>query len=281
MKQHIIPLLLLALLLLLTGRASAQVDVRLDPIRQDFILGETVALRVTLTNHTDRPIKLSNTPGRSWLNFNVTRSGEDTPISPGAIPRYPSITLSPGSKRSYQMELQPFFQLTREGVYRVVATVRMPDMQTTYSSNRTGFNLGSGGTIRTFTIQARGQRLKMSVKIMNVGGKDCLFGQVLNADTRLPVGACYLGQFLNFMEPRILLDGAQNMHVLCQSTPEYFTYSIMNTRGGRSQYKLFRRTGGPVDLISTGGGIRPLGLAPYVKPSKNPERIHSASDRPH
>lgn len=279
--KHIARLILLTLFLLLTGHASAQVEVRLDPIRHDFILGETVGLKVTLTNHTDRAIKLANIPGRGWLNFTVTRNGENTPISPAAVPRYPGITLTPGSRRSYQLELQPYFKLTREGSYKVIATVRMPDMQTTYSSNRASFNLGSGGTIRNFTIQARGQRLKMGVKIMNVGGRDCLFGQVLNADTNLPIGACFLGQFLNFMEPRILLDRAQNLHVLCQSTPEYFTYAIMNTRGGRSQHKIFRRTGGPVDLISTGNGIRTLGLTPYVKPSQNPERIHSASDRPH
>ena len=82
------------------------------------------------------------------------------------------------------------------------------------------------------------------------------------------------------MEPRIVLDNAQNLHVLCQSTPEYFTYSIMNTKGGRSQYKLFRRSGGPVDLISTGKGIRTIGLVPYVKSKKGDDQYHSATDRP-
>lgn len=277
--KHITAILLF-LFAVLAGPAAAQVELRLDPVRRDFLLGENITMKITLVNHTDQTIRLTNTPGRSWLNFNITAREGGNSISPSAIPRYPDLTLDPGGKRSYQVDLKPFYTLNRSGTYKAVATVRMPDMRTTYSSNRATFTLAQGGSIRTFKTQARGQRLEMSVKLLNVGGKDCLFGQVLNADSGTPLGACYLGQFLNFMNPRILLDTAQNLHVLCQSTPEYFTYSIMNTKGGRSQYKLFRRSGGPVDLVSTGSGIRTIGLVPYVKTPKGDDNYHSASDRP-
>lgn len=277
--KHITHLLTL-LIILLAGQASAQIDVRLDPVRRDFLLGENIALKVTLVNHTDQTIKLTNIPGRSWLNFNISSREDGHSLTPKATPRYPDLTISPGSTRSYQVDIKPFYNFNRAGTYKAIATVRMPDMRTTYSSNRATFTLASGGSIKTFKTQARGQRLEMSVKILNVGGKDSLFGQVINADSKVPLGACYLAQFLNFMEPRIVLDTAQNLHVLCQSTPEYFTYSIMNTKGGRSQYKLFRRSGGPVDLISTGKGIRTIGLVPYVKSKKGDDQYHSASDRP-
>ncbi len=277
--KHITHLFAL-LLILLAGQALAQIDVRLDPVRRDFLLGESIALKITMVNHTDQTIKLTNIPGRSWLNFNITSREGGNALSPKATPRYPDLTLSPGATRSYQVDIKPFYNFNRSGTYKAIATVRMPDMRTTYSSNRATFTLASGGSIKTFKTQARGQRLEMSVKILNVGGKDSLFGQVLNADSRVPIGACYLAQFLNFMEPRIVLDNAQNLHVLCQSTPEYFTYSIMNTKGGRSQYKLFRRSGGPVDLISTGQGIRTIGLVPYVKSKTGDDQYHSASDRP-
>ncbi|MBR5522468.1 MAG: hypothetical protein IKV82_03270 [Akkermansia sp.] len=277
--KHITQLFTL-LLLLLAGQALAQVDVRLDPVRRDFLLGESVGLKITLVNHTDQTIKFTNSPGRSWLNFTVSSRDLGNSLTPKATPRYPDLVLSPGATRSYQVDIKPFYSLNRSGTYTVVATVRLPDMRTTYSSNRATFTLASGGSIKTFKTQARGQRLEMSVKILNVGGKDSLFGQVLNADSKVPIGACYLAQFLNFMEPRIVLDNAQNLHLLCQSTPEYFTYSIMNTKGGRSQYKLFRRSGGPVDLISTGKGIRTIGLVPYAPTKKGDEQYHSASDRP-
>ena len=112
-----------------------------------------------------------------------------------------------------------------------------------------------------------------------VNGKECLFGQAVNKDTQQVIGACYLAEYLNFMKPSVLLDSAQNMHVLCQSSPKFFTYSVMDTHGKRSSAKLYQRTGGLVDLISTGKGIITVGLTPYVAPKPGSEKTRKASER--
>lgn len=279
--KHIITLLLAVVCLLAAGRSAAQVEVRLDPIRREFLLGENAALKLTLINHTDQSISFANTPGRNWLNFTVFRTGDGKPVSPKALPRFPKLTLRPGSRITRQVNLGEFYSLNRDGSYKAIATVRLPDMQTTYSSNRASFTLATGGTIKTFTVQSKGRKLLLSVKLMRVGGKDCLFGQAVNGDSHSVLGACYLGIYLNFMQPRIMLDSAQNLHVLCQSTPEYFSYSVMSPNGSRRSFQAMRRIGGPVDLVSTGNGIRTVGLAPYVKPTPESEGIiHKASDRP-
>ncbi|MBR5893960.1 MAG: hypothetical protein IKZ13_00275 [Akkermansia sp.] len=279
--KNIMTIILAALCMLFAGQALAQVEVRVQPIRKEFLLGENVSLQVRIDNHTDREVNFVNIPGRSWLHFTVTRSGESNPISPALIPNFPKLTVPAGSSRSVTANLRPYFSLNRDGSYKVTATVRMPDMQTTYSSNRASFVLANGGTMKTFTVQSRGERLNMHLRILRVGEKDCLFGQVVNADSRSVMGACYMGQFLNFMQPRIVLDSAQNMHVLCQSTPEYFTYSKMDNRGNRRDYKVMKRTGGPVELVSSGGAIRVIGLMPYTRPTSTSEGvIHSTSDRP-
>ena len=55
----------------------------------------------------------------------------------------------------------------------------------------------------------------------------------------------------------------------------------MNTHGSRSSAKLYKRIGGqPVDLISTGKGIMPIGLVPYVAPKPGSENTRKASERP-
>lgn len=276
--KTIIRLLLACMLVLMAHQASAQIEVRVAPVRRDFMLGEAISVNITLTNMTDQEVTFTNTPGRPWLHMGLTTSGQ--PVAPRALAKYPSISLSPGSTRSFQADIRPYYNINREGAYRLVATVRMPDMRSTYSSNGALFNVTSGGTFRSFNIQARGQRLRMNVKTLNIDRKDCFFGQVVNADTNVVVGATFMARYLNFMKPKILLDRAQNLHLLCQSTPEYFTYAILRTDGSLGSYKLFTRTGGPVDLISTGAGIRTIGLTPYVSPDKNPKRYHSTSDRP-
>ena len=279
--KNIISMILAALCLLLAGQAFAQVEVRVQPVRKEFLVGENVALQVKIENFTDRTISLVNSPGRSWLHFTVTRGGEHQPISPNVIPNFPRLEVPAGSSRTVTANLRPYYNLGRDGTYKVVATVRMPDMQTTYSSNRASFLLANGGTVRNFTVQSRGERLNMSVRLLRVGGKDCLFGQVINADSRVVLGACYMGQYLNFMQPRIVLDSAQNLHVLCQSTPEFFCYAIMDNRGNRRHYKVMKRTGGPVELVSSGGAIRAIGLPPSERPKSDDDMpIRSTAERP-
>lgn len=279
-NRTILTLLVLLMGMWMIAPAFGQLEVYLEPQRRDHILGENVVLKLTIINHTDSSVSLTSMPGRSWLYVDLKRRGDITSIAPVAQPRYPNLTITPGSRRAYNIELMPQFRLTKEGIYRAVVTLRLPDMNTTYTSNAATFALSSGGTVSSFNVQARGQRLQVALKSLNVNGKNLLFGQVSNLDTKLVEGACYMGQFLNFMQPKVLLDRAQNMHMLCQSTADYFTYAVMNTQGTRSTQKILKRTGGPVDLISTGGGIRYIGLAPYEKPKNDRANYHRASERP-
>ncbi len=276
-----IKLIIAALFVLLTTLpAFGQLDVRVEPLRRDYILGENVRIRVMVTNHTDAPASLVSTPGRSWLYMHVMRRGDSSSLAPSASPRYPNVTIPPGAHKNFDIELEPAYRLRVEGVYSVSVTLRLPDMGTTYTSNNATFNVNSGGEVQAFHVQVRGQRLILSVRSMLIKDRTLLFGQVRNADTRIVQGACFLGQYLNFMKPRVMLDSAQNLHLLCQSTPKFFTYSVMNTYGQRREYKIMRQIGGPVDLVSTGKGIRCLGVVPYEKPKGEKVQFHSATERP-
>lgn len=278
--KKLLSLLLPLLCLLLCHPACAQIELRLAPVRHDFVTGEGVALNLTITNQTDATINLDNLSGRPWLNIMVYRSGQEMPVAPIAIARYPKLTLSPGAKRAFQINLKDSYKLDTGGSYRAVATIRDPFSSNTYSSNRAMFALINGGNVRSFQIQAHGRRLEMRVVLANVGGNDNLFGQVVDKDTNRVVGACFLGRFLNFMRPIVKMDAAQNVHVVCQSSPEIFTYAIMNTRGDRSHYQLYTRTGGTVDLVGGGKGLMPVGITPYVRKKQTKPQYHNISERP-
>lgn len=273
-------LLLILLCALLAHQSFAQIEVQLQPVRKDFLAGESVALKITITNQTDATLALSNTPGRPWLNVTLTKRGDQGLISPLAMVKFPEITLTPGSTRSFEFNLKTMYRLTTPGNYTAIATIRMPDGKSTFGSNRAMFTLTTGGKIREFNIQARGERLNLSLRLANVNGKPCLFGQVVNRDTNQIVGACILAEYLNFMRPSVLLDSAFNMHVLCQSSPDFYTYAVMNTHGKCSSAKLYKRIGDTVDLISTGQGILTVGVTPYIAPAPGMENVRKASDRP-
>ncbi|MDO5449498.1 MAG: hypothetical protein Q4F30_01275 [Akkermansia sp.] len=261
--------------------AFAQIEVQLTPNRTDYVAGEAVLLNLTIANHTDTTINLDNRPGHSWLNIQLRQRGTDGMVMPTGSSRHAAVSIPPGSQRSIQLNLKNHYALDMPGAFTATATILMPDCRTTYTSNRALFNVTSGGTVRAFPIQSRGRRLQASCRLVRTAKQEGLFGQVIDLDTKRAVGACYMGRYMSFMQPRIIMDGAQNMHVLCQSTPEFFTYSVMNNRGQRVSYQLYKRTGGPVDLVSTGKGFRPVGLVPYNPAAEaKKERVRSTSERP-
>lgn len=278
--KKLLSLLLPLLCLLFCLPAGAQIELRLEPARHDFVTGEGVALNLTISNHTDATINLDNTGGRPWLNVLVYRAGQEMPVLPAAIARYPKLTLSPGSKRAFQINLKDSYKLDTSGSYRAIATIRDPFSPNTYSSNRAMFSLINGGNVRTFQVQARGRRLEMSVRLAHVNGNDNLFGQVIDKDTNRVVGACFLGRYLNFIKPIVKLDAAQNLHMVCQSSPEFFTYAIMNTRGDRSHYQIYTRSGPNIDLVGGGKGLTPVGITPYVRKKETKPKYHNISERP-
>lgn len=283
MKKIVSLILLLAAAMLLLP-ASAQVEVQLTPNRTDYVAGEGVGLSLTISNHTDTPLKLQDANGRPWLNIILTQRGMSGPVIPKEKSGFPPVTIAPGSQHTVPVNLRDKFALDMPGAFRAVATILLPDGRTTYTSNRALFNITTGGCVRSFPIQSRGRRLEMSVRLVRTAKQEGLFGQVVDMDTKRAVGACYMGRYMNFMQPRVLMDGSQNLHVLCQSTPDFFTYSVMNNRGQRLSYQVYRRAPGvPVDLVNTGKGFRPVGLIPYdpkEEAKKAKEKVHTTSERP-
>lgn len=279
--KHILKLLVIFNLLIVAQQAHAQLEVQLEPIRQEYMLGEEIPMKLTLSNTSDQSVILSNKEQRKWLHFTVTNSNSPEGVKAVSSPSFPNVTLSPGSARSFELNIRPYFHFSREGTYKVIATVRMPDGVSTHSSHRASFMLSPGSTIRKFNIVHKGKKLELHCKLLRVNQYDCLYGQVIDANSRIAIGACYMGRYLNFMEPRIIIDGKQQLHMLCQSTPQYYTYSIMNTQGERTGYQLYRRTDGPINLIVSGGGVSVTGAVPHVKADKADgfNNVHSATDR--
>lgn len=279
--KHIAKLtLLVSFCLLMISQAMAQLDIRVKSERKEHMLGESVILTFTITNHTDQTLNFKNMPGNPWLRFKVTSTSSPYPISPKAVAKFPRLTIGPGQQQSYKLDLKSSYDLNHDGNYKAVAIVQMPDGKQAFASNAAFFTMSRGSSIKTYRVESKGRPLQIHVKQMMVDGNLCLFGQVTGFNSSTPIGACFLGQYLTFMEPRFFLDSRQNLHVLCQSSPTIFTYSIMNNQGKRTAMQFFQRSGGPVDLMIAGGKVIPVGLQPYVKPKPQEEDVHNASESP-
>lgn len=279
LKRIVSVALMAAACILFAAQAFAQLEVTLKPQREDYMLGEDVALELTLFNNSDSSIALARTPDQPWLTITVRRAGEKTDLAPKVRANFPNVTLGPAQKMAYKIDLKQIYNLPVDGLYRVHAVVCLSDRKTTFTSPKARFRVGSGALLKKFTTHVRGKRLEMRAKLWRIGERNALFGQLADADSGRVLAAAHMGQYLNFMEPRFLLDAKQNLHMLFQSTPEFFTYSIFSTTGKCSLSQIYKRIpGGPIELVSVGGSIRVIGAAPYVKPKDGVHR--DANERP-
>lgn len=269
------------MILFLMCQLWAQLEVNLRPQRQDYMLGEDVHVELTLFNNSNSTLTLNRLPGRPWLSLSVSLMGESSALSPKAIANFPRVVLAPGQKMAYKINLNTIYDFRTEGNYRIAAIVRMPDMKTAFSSSNARFRIGSGSVHKKFITHVRGKRMEMRAKFWRLNNKNVIFGQVADADSGRVIGAAYMGQFLNFMEPKYLLDAQQNLHMLFQSTPEFYTYSILSTTGKCRLSKLYKRAPGlPVTLVSQGEGIKVLGVVPYTPSKDGADQFRKATDRP-
>lgn len=278
--KYIRPFHILAtLLLLLSAQVVAQLEVSLKPQRQEYMLGEDIFVELMLYNNSDTSLVLDRTPEHSWLTIIARRAGENIDLSPKVRANFPKVILGPAQKMAYKINLNQIYNMPVDGTYRVNAVVCLADRKTSFTSHKARFRISNGALVKKFTTHVRGKRLEMRAKLSRIDGRDAVFGQVADADSGRVLGAAHMGQYLNFMEPCLLLDAKQNLHMLFQSTPEFFTYSILSTTGKCSHSQIYKRVpGGPLNLVSAGGLISVIGAAPYVKPK---DGVHKdASDRP-
>ncbi len=278
--KHISPFrIVAALLFLVTAQAFSQLEVTLKPQRQEYMLGEDIFVEMSLYNNSDTSVVLDRTPNQPWLTIVAHRAGENVDLSPKVKANFPKVVLGPAQKMAYKINIGQIYNIPVDGTYSVNAVVCLPDRKTSFTSPRSRFRVSNGSLLKKFTTHVRGRRLEMRAKLWRIGDRNAIFGQLADADSGRVLGAAHMGQYLNFMEPRFLLDAKQNLHMLFQSTPEFFTYSIFSTTGKCSHSQLYKRIpGGPIDLVSAGGSIRVIGAAPYVKPK---DGVHKdAGDRP-
>ncbi len=280
MKSPLHFLLLLLISMIMLPAVHAQIDVRIDPERRQYLEGEPIIMNLYMRNNTDQTVILTNEPNRAWLHLNVTSATYPNGVPRLILAKFPTVTISPGSTVAYKLDVQPAFRFHKNETHTITATIRMPDHRTTYGSAPTTFSLNHGYTFRKFDLSNKGRDIEIHAKTMDVASTPCLFAQAIDKRSQLVLSSSYLGRYLPYMKPIYLLDNKQHMHIFFQTTDKYFIYAVVSPEGKKTKHAVYVRTQGPIDLIALQGSIKILGAAPYVAPKESQDKIRSASDRP-
>lgn len=280
-------LLSLVFLGLFALQANAQIDVKLQMARKNYVAGEAIAISVSITNHSGQDLVLSGDGRNNWIDFTL-KSNRGVPMTPTNRPTYGAAKIPLGQTMSRTFNLSSQYSLQSMGNYSVYAVVRLPGQtRDGFISNRLLFNVNNAIPYWTQKVGVpgkAGETREYRVLNFNGGRKDMLYAQVINLRTGVAMQTHSLGEVLKFRKPSVTLDRSQVMHVLYLIGPTLWAHTRVGPDGsilGRDLHK--RGSGSDPQLVTSAKGVVEVvnGIAYDPKAEAQARsRIRKASDRP-
>jgi hypothetical protein len=277
-----ISLPILALVLLTFCRASAQVDVQVVMDQEQFLPSESVPVAVRIINRSGQPLHLG--ADADWLTFSVESVDGSIVMKNAEVPVLGEFDLGSSQVATKRVDLQPYFDLKRQGRYRIIATLHIKAWSVETPSLPKEFDVISGAElwsqdfgvpipagvtnqppeVRKYTLEEANylrQQLRMYVMVSDPAGS-----HVFKVSP--------IGPMVSFSQPEVQIDPLSNLHVIYQSGAKTFTYSVVNPEGVITEQDVYdyvdtrprlglNPTG---DIVVIGGVRRPKpGELPVVK----------------
>jgi hypothetical protein len=277
-------------------RVSAQVTVELELNQEQFLPCESVPVAVKITNRSGQQLHLGADP--AWLTFNVESSDGFVVIKNAEVPVLGKFDLESSQMAIKRVDLQPYFEMTKPGRYKVIATLNIKQWSSSMSSAPQYFDVISGAQIwtqnfgvpdgtnpvpevRSYTLEKANylrEQLRLYVQVADGAG-----ARVYKVSA--------LGPMVSFAQPEEQVDRQSRLNVLWQTGAQTFSYALVNPNGTVAQQEtydnFYSRPRLVVDdngAVSVVGGTRrpksgelpivksPAELPPMTSPPKAPEQ---------
>ncbi|HEU6449010.1 MAG TPA: hypothetical protein VFV23_11290 [Verrucomicrobiae bacterium] len=275
-----------ALVSLLAFTAAAQVSITISLDQDQFLPSETIPVTVRVTNRSGQMIHLGDQP--DWLTFSV-ESADGFIVSKNAeVPVLGAFNLGSMETATKRVDIQPYFGLSRPGLYRVTATLRIPGWNSEITSTQRPFDISSGAKIwsQVFGMPAASNappevRKYILEKSNYLRSQLRLYAVVTDEAEGRIIKVTPVGPTVSFSQPQAQLDRLNNLHILYQSGAKSFLYSIVNPNGmlvdqeiydyADSRPRLTLDDSGNIIVI---GGVKRVLPQPVVVPDiKSPDEL--------
>ena len=141
MKAFFVSILLLAAFC----RAQAQVNLALSLDQDEFLPNEPVRLTIKISNTSGQRLHLGADP--NWLTFVVESADGFVVDKKGDPPFTEEFDLESSQMATLHVDLQPYFQMTRLGRYKVTGTMRIKAWGLAAPSRPLQFDVIHGGEV--------------------------------------------------------------------------------------------------------------------------------------
>ena len=276
-----IALSILGLALVSLFNAPAQVvTVKLSLPQDQFLPGETLPVAVQVTNNSGQTLHLGADAG--WLKFSVESKDDSFVVMKNADPPVTgAFDLGSSEVATKRVDLVPYFVMTREGSYRVVATVHIPEWNKDVVSPPLEFDVIDGVQLWTqdfglpvpagVTNQAPVVRKYILEEANYLRNQLRLYVLVSDQSGARILKVSAIGPMVSFGRPEPQLDRASNLHVIYQSGAQSFIYSVVNPDGNITKQEIYDYLGTrPRLAVNDAGDIVEQGGVRRVKRGEMP-----------
>ena len=223
-----------------------QVLVELKFDQEQYLPGETLTVAVRIINRSGQTLHLGGEP--DWLTFSVESRDSFVVSKNGDAPVLGEFTLETSKVATKRVDLAPYFSLTREGRYRITATVRIKQWAAQATSPPKDFDIVDGAKIwtREFGVPASGEsnqapemRRYTLLQANSLRSEIRLYFRLSDAPESKLMKVFPLGSMVSFGRPETELDGQNRLHVLHQSGAHCSLYSVITPAGDVLKQEMF------------------------------------------
>jgi len=246
-------------MLCLAAPAWAQVSVRLDFGRERFLLYESIIATVEINNYAASELRLVDEEATPWLRFEIMRPNAEhiETVGPGFLAG--AATLASGQSAARAADLVAYYKVREPGKYRIRALVKVAGYSGTFASGQKVIEVVSGRQLVTKTLGVKDETGKETMRTYSVlevlmDQQVWLYTRVEDAQAGHVYGVVPLGEWVTFSSPKVDADKDGNFHVLHQSQPRQYHYSVISPKATVVKRETFTNFNSVPDVKRTEDG---------------------------
>ncbi|MBM3840768.1 MAG: hypothetical protein FJ398_22970 [Verrucomicrobia bacterium] len=229
--------LIAALLATWTGLAQG-VSVELSMDQQYFLPGESLIVKVRVTNYSGQTLNLGQDD--DWLTFTVEGRKDSVVSRLAPVPVKGEYTLESSRTGTKAVDLVPYYDLSRPGNYTLSATVKIPQWGRAVQSASKSFNIIRGtrlweqefGVPQLAGVSDGRPEIRKYALVQTIHQKHItLYFRLSDASDSRIFRIFPIGPMVSLSQPEPQLDKFSNLHLLYQITARSFSYSAISPDG--------------------------------------------------
>ncbi len=283
-------LILLVLLMCLSlGEASAQYLIQLKLDKTTFLSQEPIQATVSIANHSGADVVMGGRSNSNWLQFHLEDSNgrQFTPIS---VEVEEPFIFKAGASMRRQVLITDTHAVSEIGNYGVTAVVYHAPSQNYYQSNRTRFGVTEVsaywqqdfGVPQGFPEAGRVRRYSLHLLRDDNGTK--LYFRLTDERSQQRMATYSLGPISLALDPTFSLDSKNQLQVFFLAAPQTFAHCVLDPEGNLVTRQYYREVEKSRPALATRNGeFFVNGGTPYNPNAPPPEAADGArraSERP-